>query len=107
MELSRALSEKQFQKWINLEYRNAKRIQKLNNQFKNNPPFAHLELENFFNKELLIKVLKALQAEEFLEKEADLFKFMQTHDFATVSHPLLLELRDVLSSKAFIKYMEA
>ncbi len=107
MELSKALSESQFQKWISREYRTTTIIQKLNNQFKNNPPFAHLELENFFNREELLKVLKALNEEEFIEKEADLFKFKQTLDFTTTSNALLLELRKFLSSKAFITYMEA
>src|SRR3989344_5591308 len=104
MHREQILSEKSLQDWINQEYRSKAKIHELNQKFKSNAPFPHLLLEHFFNEEKLAKVLKALEKEEFLEKESDLFKFMQTHDFATSSVQELKDLRTFLSSKEFLAY---
>lgn len=106
MNIEQALSNKSLQVWIKQSYRAKTKIQELKKQFQSNSPFPHLELHHFFNEEKLAKVLQSLKKEEFLEKESDLFKFMQTHDFATSSTKELTELRRFLSSKPFLVYME-
>ena len=95
------------QEWVKIEFRSKNKIEELKKKFKSNNPFPHLELQNFFQEEKLAKVIKALEKEEFLEKESDLFKFMQTHDFATSEREELKAFREFLSSKAFLTYMEA
>ncbi len=92
--------------WLNPEYLKKKNIEKLRKQFLNNNPFPHLELKHFLKEEKIRKIIKTLEKEEFLEKESDLFKFMQTHDFATSSTSELQELRTFLSSKEFLSFME-
>ena len=106
MNMHTILSDKSMQEWIQISYRNTKKIEELKKKIQNNTPFPHLELHTFFNEERLTKVLKALRKEEFLEKESDLFKFMQTHDFSTSSITELQEFKNFLSSKAFFAYMK-
>ena len=106
MDIQKALSEKFLQEWIKQEYRKKEKIAYLKKRFQSNTPFPHLELHHFFNEEKLKKILQSLEKEEFLEKESDIFKFMQTHDFATSSSPELVELKEFLSSKSFLMYME-
>ena len=71
-----------------------------------NQPFPHIELLDFFNPQKLVAVLKALNDEGFIEKEADLFKFMQTNDFASTDNTVLQEFRSFLCSEEFVSYME-
>lgn len=92
--------------WLNPEYLQEKKKEELKKHFLNNNPFPHLELKHFFKEEKIEKLIKALEKEEFLEKESDLFKFMQTHDFATSEREELQELRNFLSSKEFLSFME-
>ncbi|MDP3728991.1 MAG: 2OG-Fe(II) oxygenase family protein [bacterium] len=106
MNIEQAISDKTLQDWIKPGYRTRNKIQELKRLFQNNAPFPHLELQNFFDEEKLAKVVHSLAKEVFLEKESDLFKFMQTHDFATSSTEELIELRKLLSSKPFLVYME-
>ncbi|HIH14735.1 MAG: 2-oxoglutarate and iron-dependent oxygenase protein [archaeon GW2011_AR17] len=106
MNIQEALSEKFLQEWIKQEYRKKEKIADLKKRFQSNTPFPHLELHHFFNEQKLRKVLQSLEKEEFLEKESDLFKFMQTHDFATSSTQELVEFKEFISSKSFLVYME-
>ena len=100
------LSNKSMQEWLNKKYKNKKILEELQKQFHSNSPFPHLVLPDFLNTEKLTKILPALTKEEFIEKEGDLFKFMQTHDFATSSLPELQDIRTFLSSDAFLSYIE-
>jgi len=107
VEISRVLSEKHILDWVNPQHRNAKAVEHLKRNFTHNNPFAHVVLENFFNENKIAELLQELTKEEFLEKESDLFKFMQTHDFATSASKELQEFRRFLCSDAFVSYMEA
>lgn len=75
--------------------------------FKDNKPFQHLEITNFFQAEKIADILEALTKEEFYEKNADLFSFKQTQDFITTKEKTLQEIRAMLTSTEFTKYMEA
>lgn len=107
MDIHKALSDKEMINWLNNKYRNTKAIAELNKKFKNHSPFSHIEMHDFLNPEKVKTILKALKKEEFLEKESDLFKFMQTHDFKTVDNKELKEFYHFLSSEAFITFIEA
>lgn len=92
--------------WLQKEHYSEKKILEYQKKFMHNIPFSHIEIENFFLDKKIAVLLKALKQEEFLEKESDLFKFMQSHDFATTKNKILQELRAFLSSKEFILYLE-
>ena len=106
MDLSVILTEKKIQTWVQSSYRNKSKIEELKKKFQSNAPFAHLELKDFFNEEKLHKVLKAFTKEQFLEKESDLFKFMQTGDLSVSQYKEIQEFYEFLSSKEFISFME-
>lgn len=92
--------------WLNPQHIQKKTIQDYKKRFLNNSPFPHLEIHDFLKEEKILSLIKALEKEEFLEKESDLFKFMQTHDFATTDNLVLQELRSFLSSKEFLSFMK-
>ena len=106
MDILQALSNKEIQQWLHPDYRNKKAVEEIKKRFKNSTPFHHIELEHFFDEKKCANILKALKKEEFLEKESDLFKFMQTHDLQGTENKTLQEFRIFLSSEAFISYME-
>jgi len=69
-------------------------------------PFPHLEIKNFLPPKKAASLLKALRKERFYEKEADLFKFLQTNDFMGTKSKVLRDFRTFLSSKKFIQIIE-
>jgi len=77
-------------------------IPKLRKKYKSAKPFPHLQIKNFLKEKQLIKVFQALLKEKFTEKQSDLFKFLQTHDFASTENKTLRELRSFLCSEEFI-----
>ncbi len=107
MEISSILTNKSFQEWINPRYRTKSKVEELKKKFQGNSPFPHVELENFFNEQKLALVLKALMKEQFLEKESDLFKFMQTGDLNASDIPEIQEFKDFLASKECVGFVEA
>ncbi len=68
-------------------------------------PFPHSIFPDFFIEEKILAVLKALTEEKFFIKEADLFKFRQTHDFVNTKNNVLKEFYDFISSKEFITFI--
>ncbi len=105
MELKTALSGKVLQEWLNSEYLSIKKIEKVRKNFQNNKPFPHIALFNFLKEEKAKKLLHALQKETFEEKEADLFKFMQTKDLAGTKNSIVADFHTILASEEFITYM--
>ena len=91
--------------WINSTYLTLERINDLQKKFRNNKPFEHLELKNFFKKEKITPLLNAVNREVFYEKQADLFHFKQTSDLACSYNPVIKQLRDFLKSKEFTEYL--
>lgn len=106
MDLSSILTEKNFQKWIQKEYRTKTKEEELKRKFQSNTPFPHLELNNFFNEERILEVFKAVTKEQFSEKESDLFKFMQTGDLNVSQQREIQEFQEFLSSQAFVSFLE-
>ena len=106
MDISATLTQKNMQLWIQSSYRTKDKIEELKKIFQNNAPFPHVELNDFFNEEKLLKVVRSLAKEQFLEKESDLFKFMQTGDLSVSQIAEIQELYAFLSSKELITFME-
>lgn len=69
-------------------------------------PFLHGEYAHFFNETKLKMVLKALQQEQFVLKQADLFQFAQTQDFLGSQYKALQDFRTFLCSENFISFLE-
>ncbi|HLC81854.1 MAG TPA: 2OG-Fe(II) oxygenase family protein [Candidatus Nanoarchaeia archaeon] len=88
--------------WINQKFLNA---DKLKTKFKANLPFPNLALENFFNREKMIALLRALAKEQFHLKDSDLFTFFQTYDFRATKNRPVKEFRDFFASPEFIDYL--
>ena len=107
MEISSIITNKSFQEWVHPQYRNKSKLEELKKKFQGNSPFPHLQLQDFFNEQKLASILKALMKEQFLEKESDLFKFMQTADLNVSEVPEIQEFKDFLARKEFINFIEA
>lgn len=64
-------------------------IPKIQKSFSKAKPFRHVHIKNFLKEKIATSLLSALKKEKFLEKEADLFKFKQTHDLSFSKVPTL------------------
>ncbi len=91
--------------WINPTY--LAETKNSRQQFTNAKPFPHLELPDFFLPNKAAEILQALSTEKFFQKEADLFKFSQTQDFAGSENAVLQEFRTFLSSPEFISFLSS
>lgn len=90
--------------WLNPAHeKDSARLKKV---FTSSKPFPHLILSDFFNPKKSVEILKALTQEPMEEKEADLFKFMQTKDLVGTSNKTLKEFRSFLCSDEFVLFME-
>lgn len=69
------------QDWLSPQLFNQENLQNLRRQFANAKPFPHIVVNNFLQENKATKLLEVIKKEEFIEKESDLFKFKQTHDF--------------------------
>ena len=106
MEIKKIIKNKLINNWIREEYLDLDYINNLRKEFSENKPFKYLELKEFFNSDKIVNILKLLSKEKFQEREADLFKFMQTDDFKVVNNKVLNDFRDFLKSTEFISYIE-
>ncbi len=91
--------------WISAEYLKENRIINLQNKFKKASPFSYIVLKNFFNKKKLELVLNLLIQEEFIDKNADLFQFKQSHDIILAEVKNLKDIYSFFSSKEFCEYI--
>ncbi|MDO8642452.1 MAG: 2OG-Fe(II) oxygenase family protein [Candidatus Woesearchaeota archaeon] len=96
---------KKISEWIT-KYAEKNTIVALKKQFTSAKPYPHLVLSNFFNPKKSVEILKALVQEPMEEKEADLFKFMQTKDLVGTNNKILKEFRAFLCSDEFVSFME-
>lgn len=106
MDIDRMLSSKGMQEWLQQAHRTRRSLEQYKKTFQNNKPFPHLELHHFLNEEKAKQLLAALQKEPLYEKEADLFKFMQSNDFAATNIPLLRSFQEFLSSEECVAFLE-
>ena len=93
------------QEWISPKYLSTSELERFKKLFFAQQPFPHLECKNFFRKEKIILVVKALAGEKFISQQADLFKFKQAGDLAAAQSKVLREFRSFLISAEFITYM--
>ena len=92
--------------WISGEYLKQSRINQLKNSFQKNKPFPHLILKDFFNTKKIIPVQAALENEEFVFKNTDLFQFRQTKtDMESSENKEIKEFHSFFKSKEFGKYI--
>ncbi|MEK6936574.1 MAG: 2OG-Fe(II) oxygenase family protein [Nanoarchaeota archaeon] len=90
--------------WISADY--LKSVNELNKKFKNNKPFPHLVLKDFFIEKKIIPVLLALENEIFVSKNTDLFQFQQTeNDIKGSEITVLKEFNDFFNSKEFGEFI--
>jgi len=82
------------------------KITTLKKKYFSAKPFPHLEIKNFLGPKKAASLLKALQNERFYEKDADLFKFLQTNDLSGTKSKILREFRTFLASQKFIQHIE-
>ncbi len=92
--------------WIQPEYITNDKKENLKHTFLTTKPFCHIVLDEFFIPEKLQIVLAAFGEEPFIEKESDLFKFMQTHDLKNTQNSVLQEFISFLYSPEFITFMQ-
>lgn len=85
---------------VNPSYRGPARARRLQAVFRAAKPFPHLTLPRFFRPELAEELRQALQAEEFIPKESDLFRFRQTAELR--ARPAFEPFADFFSSAPFL-----
>ncbi len=75
-------------------------------KFKQNVPFPHLSLNDFFNQDYLSKLKNEVLDLEFFEKSNDLFHFQQSNDLKKITTPQITQLKKVLYSDEFRKALQ-
>ena len=90
--------------WIEESYLHPKTLLQT---FQTAQPFPHLVLPDFFKKEKIVLVLKALAQEKFILKDADLFTFLQTDDLISSQNQILREFRSFLASIEFTTWLSS
>ncbi|KAF0976959.1 hypothetical protein FDP41_004254 [Naegleria fowleri] len=96
---------------LNPDYSSPEGVQKCKQAFKENKPFPHLHLKNFFND---VEFMKDVKQETFSlkywEKDNDLYHFLQTKDLQknaiVEQNEHIRKLRDVLYSPSFREWLE-
>lgn len=73
--------------------------------FKRGKPFSHVVIEDFFIETQAEKLLAALRAEPFFEKDADLFHFFQTNDLTSSKNKIIREFALLVESKEFSNFI--
>lgn len=92
--------------WINPKYMDEGEIKKIRKNFKNAKPYPHFVLANFFNKNKLLKLKKAILKEKFERQDKDLFSFSQTKELSYSKNKVIGQFYDFLSSKEFLNLMK-
>ena len=93
-------------KFIQSQYLEAGKIERLKKEFLTSKPFPHFEFVEFFKEDKTLALLKALAAEKCYDKRSDLFQFMQTNDLNFSLNPVIKEFRDFLLSKEFVNFLK-
>jgi len=93
----------QLNEWINSQH--IKNANLLKSAFSKSKPFKNIEINDFFIIDKLVPVVKALVSEKFIEKESDLFKFMQTQDLKGSKNKILSDFRKFLCSPEFVSFI--
>ncbi len=83
-------------------------MQSLKQQFRQQKPFPHLSLGEFFLPKIFREIEKAALSLGFSPQRSDLFQFKQTSDISKQRNPplALSSFRAFLASEPFISYLE-
>lgn len=90
---------------INNKYLSEKTKTNLRKKFISAIPFPYLELNNFFDKNKLMKIKKELLKEKFIHKECDLFNLYQTNDLSSTKNNTLKGFYSFFESEQFKRYI--
>lgn len=90
------------QKWVNKKYLNDRELSKISSNFKKAKPYPNFSLDDFFNKNKLSELKKAILKEKFEKIGRDLFSLSHTKDLAYSKNPAINEFYNLISSKGFI-----
>lgn len=78
----------------------------LRRRFIEAKPFPHLVLHDFLLQPKAMSLLRALRQEQWRLKDADLFRFHQTHDLQSSSNTFIRDYYRFFSSRAFLQFIE-
>ena len=92
--------------WINENYLNKNNIKKTRVRFLKSKPYPNFVLDDFFNKNKLLKLKKELAKEKYGKIDKDLFSLSHTNDLVSSKISLIKEFYELLSSNEFISLME-
>ena len=92
--------------WINGKYLNKNNIKKTRVRFLKSKPYPNFVLDDFFNKNKLLKLKKELAKEKYGKIDKDLFSLSHTNDLVSSKISLIKEFYGLLSSNEFISLME-
>lgn len=88
-----------FSKWINPK---AVEIEKLKHSFSKAKPFPHVLIKNVLQAEKFVALKNAVSKEKFMEKECDLFHFLQTDELKFSKNKVIQEWYELFGSKEFV-----
>lgn len=93
-------------KCFNLVNFNEKSILNFRNEFIANTPFKNVIIDDFFNKEYLLRLKKELEKEKYYRESHDLYEFLRTVDFRNLDNKIIKEFRELIFSKEFINIIQ-
>lgn len=97
----------QFNELLNKKILTESNFKKLNETFRRAKPFPHILIKNFLDEKIAEKLLKEIKKENFIEKEADLFKFKQTHDLHFTKNKFIKEFHSAFLNWNFFNFVSA
>ena len=92
--------------WINPKYLNENKIKRIREISRKAKPYQNFALTDFFNKNKLLSLKKAVLKERFERQDKDLFSFSQTKELRHSKNKIVREFYNLLSSGEFLNLME-
>lgn len=93
-------------KWINKKYLNENNIKKISKEFLKSKPYPNFALNEFFNRDKLLKLKNEILKEKYEKVDKDLFSLSHSKDLASSQNSVIKEFYNFLSSEEFISLME-
>jgi Rps23 Pro-64 3,4-dihydroxylase Tpa1-like proline 4-hydroxylase len=93
-------------KYINSHYLNYEILDSIKEKFLSAKPYESISLNNFLEKNKAEELIKALELEEYINFDTDLYKFKRTYDFKSTSNEKIKQFRDFLLDKRTISFFE-
>lgn len=98
---------KNFHDLVNKKILTESNLTKLKVQFRKEKPYPHILIKNFLEDKTANSLLKEIKKERFIEKEADLFKFKQTHDLHFTKNKPIKEFHNAFLNWDFFNFVSA